>query len=303
VTGATSFIGRALCRCLRDSGHEVLALIRPSSSLAGLFAGEPGIRPVLSGVADCESALLPLGPIDAVIHLAWDGIGSQGRADAGIQAANYRHSMNLVTTAARVGCRVFVGGGSQAEYGRVAGVITEESRCDPLSEYGKAKLRFTVDGGRLCRERGLRCRMPRLFSVYGPGDHPWALLPSLVQALAAGQVLPLTDCRQSWNYLYVEDAARALAALVAPACEDGIYNVASEVTRPLEEFVRVVCGFFPGSPPPHFGAIPHGPDGPLSLQPQITRLRRNTSWQEQTTFAEGIRTMLPSRDPAPPSEK
>jgi nucleoside-diphosphate-sugar epimerase len=268
-----------------------------------MFDRAKGIRSVAKGLENCQVALLPFAPIDAVIHLAWDGVGSKGRADAMIQEVNYRNSMNLVTTAAKVGCRVFIGGGSQAEYGIVSGIINEDCACNPVSEYGKAKLRFTLDGSMFCREMGIGLRMARIFSVYGPGDHPWALIPSLLRALAAKKGMALTDCGQFWNYLFVEDAVRAVEALLTPSCADGIYNVASEVSRPLKEFVLDVCAFFPDSPAPLFGALANGSDSPVSLRPTVQKLQRNTGWRETTIFSEGIAKTVSSINSSNESER
>ena len=101
--------------------------------------------------------------------------------------------------------------------------------------------------------------------------------------------MPLTECCHLWNFLFIEDAARALVALLDTGCEDGIYNVASKTTTQLRDFVLQACALFPGSSPPRFGNLPYGLRGPLSLQPSVQKLMRNTGWVEQVSFAEGLR--------------
>lgn len=288
VTGSTGFIGRALCRRLQLR-HEVLALVRPTSANIGMYQGADNIQIVLGSMEDCAETLGKLGRIDALIHLAWDGMSKAGQHDQEVQADNYAHSMALVRAAGAAGCEVFIAGGSQAEYAPSEGAVAEDSECDPTSEYGKAKLRFTHDGARLGEQLGMKCRVARIFSVYGPHDHPWTLIPSLLLALARREEMLLTDCRQLWNYLYVEDAAAALEGLVDPKCRDGVYNIASTRTSPLSEFVLEACALFPDSPRPRMGALSHGPQGPRSLQPSVARLVHNTGWREMVSFAEGLR--------------
>ena len=292
LTGATSFIGQVLCRNLRDSGHSIYALIRPSSLGVNLFRGEPGIKTVLGGMDTLKASLRGIEGIDTVIHLAWGGIGSKGRADAKIQALNYAHSMELISLGADLGCNLFLGAGSQAEYGHAPEIISEETPCHPETEYGKAKLKFTEDSFAVCQNLGIRWRMPRIFSVYGPQDHSWALIPSLLRALANNETIQLTDCCQDWNFLYVEDAAKALEILADTEWEDGIYNIASSVSAPLKNFIMKVCACFPNSPTPQFGALPHGPKGSLSLRPAIDKITKNTSWRESTGFEEGIKKTI-----------
>jgi nucleoside-diphosphate-sugar epimerase len=290
VTGATGFIGRALCQQLR-ARHEVLALIRPDSTRKDRLPAGAGIRPVWGDVGQLAGIAANLGRIDAVVHLAWGGMSKPAQADAAIQHRDYANAMALVEVAAAAGCRLFVNGGSQAEYGRSRGVVVEESPCGPVSEYGKAKLRFTQDGSALATRLGMRWRTARIFSVFGPDDHPWTMLSALLQALARREVLPLTDCQQLWNYLYVDDAARALQGLLEAHGEDGIYNIGSGTSAPMREFVLQACALFPESPLPQFGCVPHPAAGPVSLQPSVQKLQRNTGWFEQIHFGEGIRRM------------
>lgn len=288
VTGSTGFIGRALCRRLHLR-HEVLALVRPTSLGIGMYQGVDNIQTVLASMEDYAETLGTLGKIDAVVHLAWDGMSKTGQHDRVVQESNRAHSIALLQAAGAAGCKVFVAGGSQAEYAASEGVVAEDSECDPATEYGKAKLRFTHDGSKLCEQLGIKYRMARIFSVYGPHDHPWTLIPSLLLALARREEMLLTDCHQLWNYLYVEDAAAALECLIDPSCMDGVYNVASLRTAPLSEFVLEVCALFPNSPKPLMGALPHSAQGPRALQPSVARLVSNTGWREMFTFAEGLR--------------
>lgn len=52
------------------------------------------------------------------------------------QIENIRYTIDAVRTAAAMGCRVFVGTGSQAEYGRVDGVLRADTPTNPENGYG-----------------------------------------------------------------------------------------------------------------------------------------------------------------------
>lgn len=292
VTGATSFIGQALCWHLLRNGERLTALVRRDSVLPTFFSNQTAARVLKCGIEDCASALKGAGPFDAAVHLAWGGQGAAGRADSIRQQLNLQQSLALVDILANVGCGIFVGGGSQAEYGNLNGTITEDAICRPLTPYGEAKMRFTVEGASLCSSRGIKWRMPRIFSVYGAGDHPWALIPSLVASLKAKRAFPLTRGTQMWNYIHVDDAVRALTALLSPNCEDGIYNIASGTSRPLADYVRQIYARFPDAPPPLFGNIPDPAGGLLSLEPSIAKLMRETGWTENITFSIGIEELI-----------
>lgn len=299
VTGASSFIGQALCRFLLNNGDRLTALVRHTAVPPMFLLTHPAARVLNCGMEDCASALKEAGPFDAAVHLAWGGRGAEGRADNALQRMNLEQSLALVQLLAEVGCGLFVGGGSQAEYGRINGTITEESGCRPLTPYGEAKLRFTTEGASLCASLGIKWRMPRIFSVYGAGDHAWALIPSLIASLREKRSFALTSGTQMWNYIHVDDAARALAALLDPNCEDGIYNIASGLSLPLADYVRQICARFPDAPPPLFGTIPDPAGGLLSLEPSIAKLKRHTGWTENFVFSNGIDELISNPTPNP----
>lgn len=72
ITGASGFIGRALCASLRSDGHRVIPVVR-SAAGDGAIAWDPA-RGTIDAVA--------LEGIDAVVHLAGEGIASGPWTDA-----------------------------------------------------------------------------------------------------------------------------------------------------------------------------------------------------------------------------
>ena len=292
VTGASSFLGRAAVEKLKEHGHRVTAF-RHSFNEAS-----PGEVPTAA---------------DIWVHFAWAGAGSAGRSDPDIQKYNLDMSLDALAKAIELGCRKFVFAGSQAEYGHAqdGGSKKEDGPVAPVSEYGTAKELFShmaetmIDG----YNRSEQCMRPmryvhmRLFSVYGPGDHRSSLVSSLIRSLREGEGVDLGPCTQQWNYLYIDDAADAVAIL----CEKftgGIYNVGSRDTRPLKDYVRelaeIVSETTGGSDGDlsrflRFGARPDNAEGPADLSPDITKLSL-MGFEPKVCFAEGIRRMIGSPD-------
>ncbi len=302
VTGATSFIGAPLTKNLLDRGHRVFAVVRPgSANLKRLPKDCPNLTVIERNLEDLEQ----IGSkIDVVcpwfFHLGWDGAGSDNRMKAPVQQKNAADSVKALLGAKSLGCRRFLFSGSQAEYGISAKAMKENMDCHPVSEYGKAKVDFLTQALALTKQwREEGCSMEylhaRIFSVYGPGDHPWSLVESCVRRFLAGEYISLGECTQQWNFLYIDDLIRALIRLME--CEEavsGIYNVAGEEkeTRPLREYVRMIyetCGFH-GSY--SYGRRPPNAEGPANLIPSTEKIRSATGWRPETDFKEGIRQLM-----------
>lgn len=288
VTGATSFIGAETVRLLLQKGEEVLAVVRPGSrNLSHLKELTEG----LAGLAVRELDLRDIGtlssPADAFLHLAWDGAGSGNRTLKDIQAENAELSLGAVRAAAACGCKRFLFTGSQAEYGIRHERITEETPTDPVSEYGKAKVKFGKEAAALCRDLSMDYIHTRIFSIYGPGDHPWTLVNSCIDTWKKGQCMELSDCTQEWNFLYVTDVAAALWHLLreGPA---GTYNVASADTRPLRSYIEELYELCGRKGSYRYGLRPQNAEGAADLMPSIEKILGETTWKPETSFRDGI---------------
>ena len=179
ISGVSSFLGIYTAKELLSQGHQVYGIVRKESknrekleSLRGLqlisvdmkaFSSyaEEGEIALAEGIRKQEDsfsreaafsrdgfALASLVPndLDAIIHFAWDGVGSKGRENPEIQEQNLLMSKGFYQWGLQNGVKYFLFAGSQAEYGRG----TRENP-EPVSAYGKAKLSFSrygLSGGR-----------------------------------------------------------------------------------------------------------------------------------------------------------
>lgn len=300
ISGVSSFLGIYTAKELLSQGHELYGIARKESknrkkleSLRGLqlisvdmkvfscfaeggeFASAEAIRKQEDSFSR-EAAFLQGGlalasllpkDLDAIIHFAWDGVGSKGRENPEIQEQNLLMSKGFYQWGLQSGVKYFLFAGSQAEYGRG----TRENP-EPVSAYGKAKLSFSrygLFGGKgeesyslqeqepktvdslekttqgknpeNSQEEGRKRKMDfldlRIFSVYGIGDHESTLVQTLVQAVLAGQSMDLSPCSQMWNFMEARDLAIAIAFLLEGGFGSGTYDLCGKESRPLKDYV------------------------------------------------------------------
>lgn len=309
ITGATGFIGRNVARMLLKAGAQVYALVRPESRQKAFLpdqAGHPetGFHVIEGNMEEAEQALLDQeggldGFADAFLHFAWGGVNRQEIDSPKVQQRNVEASLGCLRAARRLGCQVFMDAGSRVEYGITEdGTMEESMECHPVNAYGKAKLAFYRQEEALCREWGMTCCHLRFFSVYGTGDHPWSIISTLVRELPQDKTVSLSACMHRWNFMHIQDAARAVLELYRHsdsfAGTTHIVNVASEDTRRLRDFVEEIHALCGGRGKLEYGTFVQAKEGALSICPTVNVLRELTegTWQEQVTFADGIRSML-----------
>ena len=297
ITGATSFLGQELIRTLAQSGAEVYAVCRTADKLRA------DVRELCTPIELqlSEYAALPeqITNADVFIHLAWDGTGHEGRNNPEVQQRNVTYTKIAMHAAHTMGCHLFVMAGSQAEYGSTFEPQQEDMECKPFSEYGKAKLQVWKECSALAKELGMKYIHLRIFSLFGEYDHPYTLVMSCIDKMKRNVPIDLSACTQNWNFLYAHDAAEMIRRLCDYGLQTepfapGIYNIASDDSRPLKEFMERMRELTLTSSVLHYGAMSSS-GNVVSLQPDMTKLHAAIGDVKYHSFDSVIESIIKER--------
>lgn len=296
ITGATSFIGLELTEYLLANGHSVVAVCRPNSK--GLSSIPNGVEIVTSEMADYGNLHNEIAQADVFINLAWGGTGHDGRNVVDVQKENIAYTTAAFFAADKMGCKLFLEAGSQAEYGSTTKPQSEDSPCNPFSEYGKAKLEVKEELFKLSEQMDMKYIHLRIFSMFGENDHPWTLVMSAVDKMLRNEKVDLSPCTQNWNFIYIKDAVRIITTLCEIAVENPdfkheVYNIASKDTRVLKDFVVRMKELTNSTSELNFGAII--PANLVSLQPDMNKTINEVGVISEYTFDNVIKIIIKSR--------
>lgn len=288
VTGATSFLGKNVIQRLIREKYDVIAYARRHCPEFEEWKQLKNFRMIYGSLNNMELMKEQIYHADYFIHFAWDGSGNIGRADHDIQFNNIEYSMQALKIAYALGCKYFIFPGSQAEYGKTDNEIFEDMECHPVSEYGKAKLEFATKAKEFCKNRDIEFIHLRIFSVYGFGDKEGTLVDTCIKGFNSGNRFTMGPCLQKWNYLYIDDFSLIIARMMNSNCKSGIYNIASNDTRVLREFVNVIYENSLKKIPCIYGETTHNPEGSPSIIPNVNKMEAVTGLKELTPFHIGI---------------
>ncbi len=292
VTGASSFIGTEFTKLLLECGNEVYAVCRNVDKAKKMLSNDSCLHIVCVSLDEYAHLYEMVPTADVFIHFAWDGTSINQRDAKNIHRNNVRHTMEAMAAARKIGCKLFVDTGSQAEYGVVIGKISETTPCNPFSEYGKAKLAVYNKGVEYCREVGIKYLHLRIFSVFGEYDHEHTLVMSGLKNLLCNEPLNLSDCTQKWNFLYIRDAVKQIYKLCASIWRDNdfvsdVYNIASNDTRILKEFVEKMKELTRSSSELVYGA--KNPVQVVTLDPDTSKIYSRIKFIADYSFDEAIK--------------
>ncbi|MBR5739178.1 MAG: NAD(P)-dependent oxidoreductase [Lachnospiraceae bacterium] len=292
VTGATGMLGATLVRVLLREGIAVTAVIRPGSKKRGNLPEEAeGLTVVECDLSELRDLTLPK-KIDAFFHFAWEGPYGERRNDPELQQQNVRNVMNAVRTAARLGAKVFLGAGSQAEYGRQTGKLTPETPCRPETEYGKAKFDASVLGRALASTLRIDFIWTRILSVYGPFDNDYTLISSAIRSLLKTGRFAATAGEQVWDYLFSEDAAEWFYRLAVCGRGNETYVLGSGEERTLRDYLTELKEVAAPEGEIAFGEIPYREGQVMYLTADIGKTVSDTEYAPKTAFSDGIAKTL-----------
>lgn len=292
VTGATSFIGSEFAKLILECGHEVYAVCLENSSALERLPKDPALKLVYSTLENYFNLPSQIPSADIFVNFAWYGNTVASRSSVNEQQKNVDYIVKAFKAANKIGCKLFVEPGTQAEYGTVTDLITEETPCQPFSEYGKAKVAIKEACFKLCEETGMKYMHLRIFSVYGEYDHFHTLLLTSLKKMLDNRPLELSSCTQSWNFLYVRDVVKQIYYLCEKAYKDEnfqheIFNLASDDTRPLCDFVKRMKELLQSSSDLRFGTFT--PEHLVALNPDISKMKNYIGFVTDYSFDEGVK--------------
>ena len=236
VTGATGFVGKALCGELVAHGHAVVPAVRRASGLAD--------ETVVGDIDDATDWMAALRDCDAVVHLAARVHVMDDTAHdplALYRVTNTAATLNLARQAVQAGVKRFVyissikvnGEGRDAAY-------RETDAPAPGDAYAISKWEAEQGLQRIARETGLEVVILRPPLVYGPGVK--ANFLRLMRTVERGWPLPLGAIRNRRSLLYLGnfvDAIRVCVEHPAAAGQTFLVDDGSPVSTP--ELIRAVA--------------------------------------------------------------
>ncbi len=302
VLGANGFIGRWVSRLLTSAGAELSLAVRDpelarqvfvayqvDGALYGLDVGDP---------TQVESLFSEVKP-QITFNLAGYGVDPRERDERDATRINTELPSICCQVLSRIRDQNWKGQaivhvGTAAEYGRASGDLHEATHPEPFTLYGLSKLEGTRRFTESCRNFSVPGLTARLFTVYGPGEHPGRLLPSLLHAASGHDDLELTSGRQERDFTYVEDAAEGLLRLgLISAAPGDVINLATGRLYSVRHFVTEAARILNiKTDRLHFGALPDRDDEMQHDPVNIRRLMTLTEWQPDTDIAGGISQTL-----------
>ena len=290
VTGATGMIGASMIEQMVTDGIQVTAVCRPNSKKRNNLIDHPLVSVVECDINDLATLPKKLkGEYDTFYHFAWDGTYGDSRNNAILQEKNVYNTLIAVEVAHILGCKVFVGAGSQAEFGFAEGQLSDDIPKNPVTGYGVAKYAAGRMSAIMCERYGIRQSWGRIVSTYGPRDNSYTMVMSSVIGMLKGERLSFTKGDQIWDYVYGGDCSRAFYLIGKSGKHGKAYTIGSGKSRLLREYISDIRDVINPKLEIGIGEKDYYPNQVMKLTADISELVKDTGFAPQVDFKEGIR--------------
>jgi nucleoside-diphosphate-sugar epimerase len=290
VTGATGFIGQHLPALLQARGFETHITARGTlPETAGITAH--GVDLLRQGEA--QRLIKDLRP-DIIIHTAW--YVAHGRFWTAPENTDWLEaSTALAAYAAEAGARRFVGIGTCAEYATDTGDDAypwpETRPIAPATPYGEAKAAFARRLKEMAEGRArFSFAWARLFHLFGPGENPARLVPSIILALREGREAQCASGRPVRDFISTQNAAAAITVL-ATSDITGPVNIASGAPISIAAMARLIAHISGRPYLLRLGALPDRPNEAPYMVAHTGRLRREVGFTGPVSLAAELRNL------------
>lgn len=284
LTGANGFIGRHCIQPLLSNGAEVHAVdIRIPNEK------KEDVKWHQVDLLDSEQVLKLMANVKPthLLHCAW--FTEPSKYWTSLENIWWvQTSLGLLHAFALYGGQRVVMAGTCAEYDWRYGYCSEMlTPLAPASLYGICKHSLQLMLMAFSKQAGLSAAWGRLFFLYGPYEHPYRLISSVVCALLRGEPARCSHGNQIRDFLYVQDVADAFVALLESGVS-GTVNIASGCPIVIKEVIYQIAGKLGRRDLIQLGALPNDENEPNLLMADVSRLSNEVDWQPKYNLDTGL---------------
>ena len=292
VTGGSGFIGRNLVKLLKEEGNTVATLdIRDKNSVADYH--------IISDVRNLHMVQNACKGMDYVFHLAAVTSPPEFENPLGEgYSVNVLGTYNVLASSATNGVKRVILASSSSVYGSISEPAKEDSPVNSFSNLYPLSKKINEMTARFFLSHYLETISLRYFNTYGIGENSKGAYSSVIwkfiKSISEGKTPEIFgDGRQSRDFIYVRDVARASWLALEKGKPGETYNIGTGITTDFNNIfstVKKATGFK--------GEARHVPN-PLKsyqnfTQADMSKTRRELGFSSEYDIERGVNEILKS---------
>ncbi len=294
VTGANGFVGSHVCKELTNQGVKVYAVVKDEQENIDTIKSLPDIQIIYCDL-NCINTLenkISDRDIDVFYHFAWVGSAGELRCSEEIQLQNALWTAQALRLADKINCKKFVNAGSIMEKETYTAVYTQNSTPALPYIYGAGKLTAHSICKPIANSLNIDLCWAVITNAYGAGELSPRFINSTIRKIIANEPLQFTSATQNYDFIYINDVAKAFVAIGRYGKANKEYTIGSGNAKPLKEFIIELGQTLAPNTELIFGDIPFtGVNMPLSAF-DTSDIETDCNFKPTISFAEGVKLTM-----------
>ena len=293
ITGANGFLGSALCRELSAQGVAITAVVRSKDSDVSRIINLKNLQIVFADMSEMKNLdrIIRDRDADVFYHFAWEGSCGPLRGDYAVQLDNVKYTCDAAVSCKKIGCSRFVSASSIMAYEAAAMMQTEQNPPLPML-YSAANLCAGYMARTAAAAAGADYIHVVISNVYGPGETNQRLVNESLRKMLNGEHCSFSSGEQLYDFIYIDDAAKELAAVGDRGHANRTYYIGSLKPRPLKDFLKEINIQAGRNPADGLGELTFEGVSLAYSEFDIEAVKKDTGIVPEISFAEGIRRTI-----------
>ncbi len=294
LTGGTGAIGANLAQRLVADGCQVYLLVRPNSNRIRLQTIEDQIKILSADLTDGASvqAAIQIIKPQIVYHLASTPFNPPTISSETHLQVNLLGTFHLLEALRQFPDVKIIFTSSAAAYG-AGSKLSENDLLLPGTMLGASKACASILLQTFAKLYQIQTVELRLFTPYGPWEHPRRLIPSTILSALNKINMVMSEGKQQRDYLYIDDVLEAIIlAAKKPLPLSSVFNICTGQGIAIRDVVNLTLELMDNPVTVELGALPMRPDEIMEMSGNNQSARQILGWQPQTSLKEGLQKTI-----------
>lgn len=288
ITGASGFIGKALCKRLLNDGYYVYAVVRNKEKMKDIVENN-NLKIIVLDLKNYIDLWKHIDDkVDYFFHLSWDGVSGDALTSYERQLKNVKNACDTIISVSKMKVGKFIFAGTVNELEIVSYINKYNIFPRMACIYGSSKLLAEMMLKTLAFNNNILINIALIGSIFGPNDESRMVQNIVISELLKGNSPKLVGGDMMYDWVYIDDVVEGLIKIAELGIPQKSYYVGHRKFRTFREIIEETRDIINPTIKLEFGTIKDYTNIDYTLI-DIEELYKDTGYEAKADFINSIK--------------